>query len=82
MVIVSDSAKNKLISLMKGGDDTNRYVRVGVTSGGCSGLSYNLDFDSKILSTDKVFEHNEITLLVDNNSYLYLIGTTLTYSDV
>ena len=80
MVIVSDSAKNKLISLMKEGDDTNRYVRVGVTSGGCSGLSYNLDFDSKILSTDKVFEHNEITLLVDNNSYLYLIGTTLTYS--
>ena len=80
MVIVSDSAKNKLISLMKEGDDTNRYVRVGVTSGGCSGLSYNLDFASKILSTDKVFEHNEITLLVDNNSYLYLIGTTLTYS--
>lgn len=80
MVIVSDSAKNKLISLMKEGDDTNRYVRVGVTSGGCSGLSYNLDFDSKILSTDKVFEHNKITLLVDNNSYLYLIGTTLTYS--
>ena len=80
MIIISDSAKTKLLSLMKEGDKENKYVRVGVTSGGCSGLSYNLDFDSKILSTDKVFEHNEISLLVDNSSYLYLVGTTLTYS--
>ncbi len=80
MVIISDSAKTKLLSLMKEGNKENKYVRVGVASGGCSGLSYNLDFDSKILPTDKVFEHNEISLLVDNNSYLYLVGTTLTYS--
>ena len=80
MVIISDSAKTKLISLMKESNKENKYVRVGVTSGGCSGLSYNLDFDSKILSTDKVFEHNGISLLVDNNSYLYLVGTTLNYS--
>ena len=56
------------------------YVRVGVKSGGCSGLSYNLDFDSKMLDNDKLFEHNEIKLLVDKKSYLYLIGTTLNYS--
>ena len=56
------------------------YVRVGVKSGGCSGLSYNLDFDSKMLENDKLFEHNEIKLLVDKKSYLYLIGTTLNYS--
>ena len=56
------------------------YVRVGVKSGGCSGLSYNLDFDSNMLESDKLFEHNEIKLLVDKKSYLYLIGTTLNYS--
>ena len=56
------------------------YVRVGVKSGGCSGLSYNLDFDSKMLENDKLFEHNGIKLLVDKKSYLYLIGTTLNYS--
>ena len=80
MVIVSDQAKQQLLLLMKDGGPKKGYVRVGVTSGGCSGLSYNLDFDSEVLSTDKVFEHNGITLLVDNKSYLYLVGTTLNYS--
>ena len=61
-------------------DEKKDYVRVGVKSGGCSGLSYNLDFDSNMLESDKLFEHNEIKLLVDKKSYLYLIGTTLNYS--
>ena len=80
MVIVSDSAKTELLSLMGSPKESNKYVRVGVASGGCSGLSYNLDFDSEILSSDKVFENNGITLLVDEKSYLYLVGTTLNYS--
>ncbi len=80
MVIVSDEAKEKLLSLMGREGAEKKYVRVGVTSGGCSGLSYNLDFDTSVLSGDKIFEHNQITLLVDEKSYLYLVGTTLTYS--
>lgn len=80
MVNISKDAKNELLALMKAEKEVNKYVRVGVSSGGCSGLSYSLDFDSKKLETDKVFEDNGITLLVDNKSYLYLIGTTLSYS--
>ena len=80
MVTISNQAKTKLLSLMKEDGVNKKYVRVGVASGGCSGLSYSLDFDSKVLSTDKVFEDNEIKLLVDEKSYLYLIGTTLNYS--
>ena len=80
MITVSDNAREKLLSLMKEGDKKVNYVRVGVKSGGCSGLSYELDLDSKMLDTDKLFEHNEIKLLVDKKSYLYLIGTTLNYS--
>ena len=80
MVTVSDEAKKELLVLMQKEDNSKKYVRVSVSSGGCSGLSYNLDFDSKQLSTDKVFENNDITLLVDEKSYLYLIGTTLSYS--
>ena len=80
MVTISENAKNELLALMKTEKDLNKYVRVGVSSGGCSGLSYNLDFDSKKLETDKVFENNGITLLVDEKSYLYLMGTTLNYS--
>ena len=80
MVTISENAKKELLALMKAEKEANKYVRVGVSSGGCSGLSYSLDSDSKKLETDKVFENNGITLLVDNKSYLYLVGTTLSYS--
>ena len=80
MITVSDNAREKLLSLIKESGENVNYVRVGVKSGGCSGLSYNLDLDSKMLDTDKLFEHNEIKLLVDKKSYLYLVGTTLNYS--
>ena len=81
MVVISDAAKNKLLLLMQEqGDSSKQYVRVGVTAGGCSGLSYNLDFDSKVLETDKLFKNNDISLIVDEKSYLYLVGTTLNYS--
>ena len=80
MITVSDNAREKLLSLIKESGENGNYVRVGVKSGGCSGLSYNLDLDSKMLDTDKLFEHNEIKLLVDKKSYLYLVGTILNYS--
>lgn len=56
------------------------FVRVGVTSGGCSGLSYNLDFDQEEKPDDKMFQDNGIRLVVDKKSFLYLVGTTLEYS--
>ena len=56
------------------------YVRVGVKSGGCSGLSYDLTFDNKKEENDKIFEENEVKIIVDKKSFLYLVGTTLEYS--
>lgn len=56
------------------------YVRVGVKSGGCSGLSYDLKFDKAQVEGDKVFEDNGVRIIVDKKSFLYLIGTTLEYS--
>ena len=56
------------------------FVRVGVKSGGCSGLSYDLKFDKAQIEEDKVFEDNGVKIIVDKKSFLYLIGTTLDYS--
>ncbi len=63
-----------------GFDPTNDYVRVGVKSGGCSGLSYDLDFDTTVAPQDNVYEDNAVKIVVDKKSLLYLIGTTLEYS--
>ncbi|HAX14848.1 MULTISPECIES: HesB/IscA family protein [Leeuwenhoekiella] len=82
MIKVSESAKKKIAVLMTedGYDPSTDYVRVGVKSGGCSGLSYDLKFDKSKAEEDKLFEDNNIKLIVDKRSFLYLIGTTLEYS--
>jgi iron-sulfur cluster assembly protein len=82
MIKVSETAKSKVIELMKGDgfNPTEHFVRVGVKSGGCSGLSYDLKFDRSNEEDDKLFEDNGIKIIVDKKSLLYLIGTTLEYS--
>ena len=82
MVNVSDTAANQLqsIFLEENKVPKDNYVRVGVKSGGCSGLSYILDFDDKSSEGDKIVESNGINLLIDKKRLLYLIGTTLEYS--
>lgn len=82
MIQVSESARGKLLDLFKEGGQNleESYVRVGVESGGCSGLSYKMDIDSELKETDKLFEDNGVRILVDKKSFLYLIGTTLEYS--
>ncbi|MGB2305375.1 MAG: HesB/IscA family protein [Flavobacteriaceae bacterium] len=82
MIKVSESAKVKVSVLMQeeGFDPANDFVRVGVKSGGCSGLSYDLNFDKKQLDDDRLFEDNSVRIVVDKKSLLYLLGTTLEYS--
>lgn len=82
MITVSESAKTKLTQLMaeEGKDPESSYLRVGVTSGGCSGLSYNLKIDDTTHDDDKMFENEGIKILVDKKSMLYLVGTVLEYS--
>lgn len=82
MIKVSDSAKKKAIDLMTedGFDPIQDFIRVGVKSGGCSGLSYELKFDNTQNDDDKLIEDNGMKILCDKKSFLYLIGTTLEYS--
>lgn len=80
MIEVTDSAKKQAVKLMEEDDKTDAFIRVGVEGGGCSGLMYNLKFDTEMLEEDKSFEDNGVKVVVDKKSFLYLVGTKLDYS--
>jgi len=81
MIKVRESAKAEVQRLLnESGAGENAFIRVGVKGGGCSGLMYDLDFDTDRQEGDKEFEDNGIKIVVDKKSYLYLIGTELDYS--
>lgn len=82
MIKVSEQAKRKIAALMteEGFNAEADFVRVGVKSGGCSGLSYELKFDKAQAEGDKLFEDNNVKIVVDKRSVLYLAGTVLEYS--
>lgn len=82
MIKVSDTAKQKAIQLMTedGFNPETDFIRVGVKSGGCSGLEYVLKFDNEKTDADQIFEDNGIKVIVEKKSILYLAGTTLEFS--
>ncbi len=82
MISVTDNAKNKIVALRsEEGKDSTNNIRVAVKGGGCSGLMYDLEFDSAITDSDEIFEDKGIKIMVDKKSLLYLLGTTLDFSD-
>jgi iron-sulfur cluster assembly protein len=82
MISVTDKAKERISTLLtEEGRTINHNIRVSVKGGGCSGLMYDLDFDDKINPADQVFEDKGVKILVDKKSLLYLLGTTLDFSD-
>jgi iron-sulfur cluster assembly protein len=81
MITVSDSAKNRINQLLLEDNKNGCFLRVGVKGGGCSGLSYTLDFDDKLNELDEVIEDNDIKIVCDKKSLLYLFGTELHFSD-
>ena len=83
-IYISDKAKVKVEQLMADagvGGDASYFLRVGVVGGGCSGLSYKLDFDNESKPMDQVFEDNGVKIVTDLKSFLYLVNTTLDFSD-
>ena len=82
MIKVSDHAKEKAIQLMTedGFQPFEDFIRVGVKSGGCSGLEYVLKFDNEKTDADQIFEDNGIKIIVDKKSIVYLAGSMLEYS--
>ena len=80
MIKVTETARSQAIKLMEEDGKPNAFIRVGVQGGGCSGLMYQLEFDTELREDDKSFEDNGVKVVIDKKSFLYLVGTTLDYS--
>lgn len=81
-IYISEKAKTRVESLLaEEGKGDDYFVRVSVVSGGCSGLTYKMDFDNEMKAGDQVFEDKGMKLVTDRKSILYLFNTTLEFSD-
>ncbi len=76
---LTETAVKQVKQLMEEQNLQHVYLRMGVKGGGCSGLSYSLEFDNEIGPHDKEFDIDGVRVVCDKKSYLYLNGTTLDY---
>ncbi len=82
MITITEKAKQRVLDILKEENyDASYFVRVSVESGGCSGLSYQLNFDNQEQKDDQVFEDKGIKLVLNIKSFLYLAGTELDFTD-
>lgn len=80
MIQVSETAAKRIQHLKsEDGASPESFLRVFVKRGGCSGMSYKMEFDTVLKDNDKVFEASGAKVVVDNQSMLYLIGMQLDY---
>lgn len=81
MLFVAESAKKQIETVKQtGGIAEDYFIRVTITSGGCSGLTYNMDFDNETKPNDQVFEDKGVKVVTDLKSFLYLFNSTLEFS--
>jgi iron-sulfur cluster assembly accessory protein len=81
MVTVSETAANKIKTMLEEQGHPDHGLRVGVTGGGCSGFQYKLVFENKADEMDQVIEDNGVKVFIDAKSCLYLNGVEVDYAD-
>ncbi|MFH1262103.1 MAG: iron-sulfur cluster assembly accessory protein [Pseudomonadota bacterium] len=81
MITITENAVKAIKRLQSQQNKPNMAVRLGVTGGGCSGLTYKVDLADEPAEKDRVFEKDGVRVFVDPKSYLYLAGVELDYEE-
>ena len=81
MLTLTDTASSKVKELIKAEDNPELVLRVAVRPGGCSGLSYEMFFDTDVAADDLASEFGEVKVVVDPASSQYLTGASLDYKE-
>ena len=79
VITLSDNAANRIKEIMSNDETKSVGVRVGVKSGGCAGMSYNMEYAKKINPNDEVIEDKGVKVFVDSSAIMYLLGTEMDY---
>ena len=80
-IVMTEKAAERLTAVMKAEGKKGFGLRMEVTTGGCSGLNYNMSFEQKEKEFDKVFESQGMKIFCDLKSYLYLKGIEIDFSN-
>ena len=80
-ITLTSSAADKVKSALKVENKEGYYLRMSVKGGGCSGMTYKMSFDNEEKEFDKIFESEGIKIVCDLQSWMYLKGTNVEYSD-
>ncbi|CAI8181086.1 MULTISPECIES: iron-sulfur cluster insertion protein ErpA [unclassified Marinobacterium] len=80
-MIFTDSAANKVRTLIEEEQNDNLKLRVFITGGGCAGFSYGFTFDESVAEDDTVVENAGVTMVVDPMSFQYLVGAEVDYKE-
>jgi iron-sulfur cluster assembly protein len=78
-VRLSDAAAERIREIMDGADGKYQGVRVGVTNGGCAGMSYTMDYAEDVRPLDEVVEDKGVRIFIDPKAILFLIGTEMDF---
>lgn len=81
MVTLTPNAEKKIKSIFEQENKKDAQLRIGIKGGGCSGFSYVMDFDNRASETDQQFVINDLKIVIDSKSLIYLAGTEIDYID-
>lgn len=81
MIVVTESAQNKIREIIQEENDPSLKVRAFVEGGGCSGFQYGFTLDDKIADDDYKFEYDDVTLVIDYISLQYMNEATIDFVD-
>ena len=80
-ITITETAKEKLLSLLVQRQTPDHYYKVGLRCGGCSGFMYNYDFIEEPDKKDKIFQFDDVKICIPINSYLFLNGMEIDYEE-
>ena len=79
IITLSDNAANRIKKIMSNDKNNSVGVRVGVTSGGCAGMSYIMEYTKEAHPNDEIIEDKGVKIFIDPSAVMYLLGTEMDY---